>query len=259
MNTSVIARSIEELAIAQLANTQAMDGAMTAKVTRQNYATMTATDGAENAYLKVKPLVPEARAQLLEVRKWQALAQQHSQHAQQVLASLAHIATDAAQSAREATIGWIANDATKTAEATGVHPKANLARVDRLANAIAGAAEPYHLALLRNQKFCAETYSKAKTASSSMQKLIQDAKDLALKAQQLQTSGMGLEAQETYSMASGMMNQAEELRQWSNKLYTQANTACGTSAGYELEEQQAAANAAATTIINAPMKLPERA
>jgi hypothetical protein len=258
MNTSVIRRSIEEFSVAQAANSQSWDASMTANVTRYNYEAMSAADQAEQAWLKVKPLVPEARAQLLEVRRWTAVAQRHASHAQQVLANIEAIPRAAIEAAREATLGWIASDAAKTAEATAANPNAQAAKEDKIANAVAGAAEPYHLALLRNQKFCEETYAKAKSAFSSTQKLIQDAKDLALKAQTLQASGMGLEAQETYSMATGMMNQAEELRLWSVKMYEQANKACGTSAGYVAEEQQAAANKAATIIINAPMELPER-
>merc|ERR1719333_855475 len=42
------------------------------------------------------------------------------------------------------------------------------------------------------------------------------------------------------------------MRQWANKLYNEANTACSGGAGYNME----AANAAATAIINTPMKLP---
>lgn len=69
-------------------------------------------------------------------------------------------------------------------------------------------------------------------------------------------AGLGVDGQQTYAGAVGMINEAESLRQWGNKLYGEANTACGTAGGYEALEQQAAANAAATTIINAPMALP---
>jgi len=67
---------------------------------------------------------------------------------------------------------------------------------------------------------------------------------------------MALDAQESISVAVGMTSQAEELRQWGLKLYEEANVACAGVAGYTAAEQQAAANAAATTIINEPMKLP---
>jgi len=127
-----------------------------------------------------------------------------------------------------------------------------------LAAAVVAAAEPYHLALLRNQKFCQETNAKAKSAHASAVKLMTDAKKLALKAQEMQASGMAPDAQQTFGMAAGMMNEAELLRQWGLKLYGQANTACGALGGYEMLEQQAAANAAATTILNAPMKLPAK-
>jgi len=247
-------RGIEEVAIASNAEKLALKSAKDAFTVRQTLIASQAVSVAQANYLKVRPLLPAARAQLLLVRRFAAMALLHAEHARKVIASSKHIADEAAQKALEAAKGWVKSDAAASAEASSKVDN----RGDRLAAAVAGAAEPYHLALLRNQKFCAETYAKAKSALTSVQKLITDAKKIALKAQELQATGVIPDAQQTYGIASGMMNQAEMLRQWGNKLYGQANTACGTSGGYEMLEQQAAANAAATTIMNAPMKLPPK-
>lgn len=254
LNNAVIMRGIDDLAISQSAMLQASESSKSARATQEELVAQQAQESTEEAYEKLRPLVPKVRSQLLLVKKYNLLTRQHRDHVHLVEEHWRHLQDVASDEARKAVIGWIQNDAHETA----AHGATVDNRGDRLASAVAAAVEPYHLALLRNQKFCAETYSKAKTATSSSQKLQGDAKNLALKAQELQASGRGIEAQESQGIAVGMMSQAEELRQWGSKLYSQANTACSSSAGYVMAEQQAATNAAMTTVINAPMKLPEK-
>jgi len=252
LDSAVMKRGVGEVAIASAAVDQALVSSKDAFTVRQNFIADESVVETKAAYLKVKPLLPSARESLLTVRRYTARAWQYAEHARKVAYSSKFIADEAAKKALEVTKGWIASDAAASALTASKVDN----RGDRLAAAVAGAAEPYHLALLRNQKFCEETYAKAKSAQTSAVKLIDDAKKVALKAQGMQASGLTLEARETWGMAAGMTNQAELLRQWGDKLYGQANTACGTAGGYEVLEQQAAANAAATTIMNAPMKLP---
>lgn len=249
----IAANAKRDVAIASIASKQALASDADASTVQQNFISDEASSGTKASYLKVKPLLPEARAQLLAVRKFAAEARMHAEHAMKVLAGSKHIADDAAQKALEATKGWVARDATASAEAGSTDPN----RKDRMVGVVAAAAEPYHLALLRNQKFCEETYAKAKSAHSSAVNLIDDSKKVAREAQEMQASGMATEARQTWAMASGMTTEADTLRQWSLKLWKQANTACGSSGGYETLEQQAAANAAATTIVNAPASLPD--
>lgn len=253
LENAAIMRGIDELALSQNAMHQAGESQKSAKTSQEELVAQEALAISTEPYEKVKAFVPDARAQVLIVRKFALLASQHRDHTRLVEEGFGRISAEAAEQARKTTLGWIAADASKTAAHTATIDN----RGDRLASAVAAAAEPYHLALLRNQKFCEETYAKSKSAQSSSAKLITDAKKLALKAQELQASGMGIQGQQSFGMASNMMNEAENLRQWGNKLYTQANTACGGAAGYALAEQQAATNAAMTTIINAPMKLPK--
>jgi len=250
IDNAVIIRGMDELALSQNAMLHASESQKLAKTTRQELVSQQALEFVAEPYDKVKGLVPEARAQFLKVRKYAMIASQHRDHAKKVEAEFHRITAEAAEEARKSTLGWIAADAADKAEHTATVDN----RADRLAAAVAAAAEPYHLALLRNQKFCEETYAKAKSAHSSSVKLITDAKALAVKAQQMQASN--LDGRQSFSISSGMMVEAENLRQWGNKLYSQANTACGSAGGYTLAEQQAATNAAMTTIMNAPMKLP---
>lgn len=252
LNSTVIRRSLEELEISKQARNQAAASFWNAKTRQQDLVAMMSTDRAEKAYLKVKPMLPKARAELLEVRRYEAETKMYLRHVLDVVHASRHISDTAAEHALAAAKGWIWSDAKKAAEKSGKVDN----RIDRLAGAVAAAAEPYHLALLRNQKFCAETYSKAKSASENSVKLLEDAKKVALKAQGMQASGLGLEASETKAMANTMSVQAEEMRQWSGKLYNYASTACASTAGYQAQEQQAAAAAAVNTVMNAPMKLP---
>jgi hypothetical protein len=251
-DTSVTQYGIQQLVLSQGADQQAIQSSISAQVSREELVGRQAVDVATSNYDKVRGMTPEARAQLLEVRKFAHRAQQRLDHIKLISNHWKTIVPDAAKAAREAARGWIKESAEKTAE----HSATIDNRMNKLANAVAAAAEPYHLAILRNQKFCDETYSKAKTAQSSSLKLIADSKALALKAQELQTGGLGIDAQSMFGVASGMISQAEELRQWGNKFYNEANAACGGVAGYQMQLAQAATNAAMTTIMNAPMKLP---
>jgi len=107
MESAALKRGIEEIAIANNAFKQASQSAKDAKAAQQNLVAVQAIGSAEAAYTKVKPLLPEARAQFITVRKFAAEAAMHAQHAQEVLFGSRHIAEDAAQKAYEATKGWI--------------------------------------------------------------------------------------------------------------------------------------------------------
>merc|ERR1719326_149050 len=153
---------IDELAISQTARQQASASFKESKAEQQDLVAREAVGKTEEQWTKLKPMVSEAREQLLTIRKLETEAKMHAKHASQVLFGSRAIPEIAVEKAIEATKGWIKSDASKTAETSS---KADN-RLDRLAGAVAAAAEPYHLALLRNQKFCEETYAKAKSAQS---------------------------------------------------------------------------------------------
>jgi len=252
LGQAAMRRGIDELEMSKSAMLYSEGSRASARATQEELSAQTALEGAEIPYEEIKPLLPQVKAEVLEVRKYAFLASQHRAHAEQVGSSFSKIAEVAAEKAKEAIIGWIKADADETAEQSIV---VDNNKADKLAAAVAAAAEPYHLALLRNQKFCEQTYAKAKTANEAMGKLIRDAKKLALNAQQQQAAGQ-MESLEYMIVARGMMVQAEDLRKWANTLYSQANTACSTAGGYTMSMAQAATNAAMTTAINTPMQLP---
>jgi len=253
LGQAAMRRGIDELEMSKSAMLYSEGSRASARATQEELSAQTALEGAEIPYEEIKPLLPQVKAEVLEVRKYAFLASQHRAHAEQVGSSFSKIAEVAAEKAKEAIVGWIKADADETAEQSIVVDNNN--KADKLAAAVAAAAEPYHLALLRNQKFCEQTYAKAKTANEAMAKLIRDAKKLALNAQQQQAAGQ-MESLEYMIVARGMMVQAEDLRKWANTLYSQANTACSTAGGYTMSMAQAATNAAMTTAINTPMQLP---
>lgn len=253
LGQTAMRRGIDELEMSKSAMLYSEGSRASARATQEELSAQTALEGAEIPYEEIKPLLPQVKAEVLEVRKYAFLASQHRAHAEQVGSSFSKIAEVAAEKAKEAIVGWIKADADETAEQSIVVDNNN--KADKLAAAVAAAAEPYHLALLRNQKFCEQTYAKAKTANEAMGKLIRDAKKLALNAQQQQAAGQ-MESLEYMIVARGMMVQAEDLRKWANTLYSQANTACSTAGGYTMSMAQAATNAAMTTAINTPMQLP---
>jgi len=257
LDDTVMDRTKDELQISINAKLQALNSAKAARSQQDSYASHITVAAAQAKYDKISPLVPETRAGSLKVKQFAMLARNHADHVTKVESEMMHIPQLAAEKAKEAVAGWIASEAAKNAEDTHLSPKeAAKVRVDKLAAAVAGAAEPYHLALLRNQKFAQETLNKAKTAQQSAVSLQTKAKQMTATAIQMQTAGAGLDAQTLMGTAHGLMNEAENLRQWGNKLYKQANTADASTGAYVAEEQQAATNAAMTTIINAPMKLP---
>jgi hypothetical protein len=257
LNTTAMRRSLEELSIAENANKQAKAAAKAAMTQRQSFASHVTIKKAVENYEKVEALVPEARAAALKTRMYAAEARQHSDHTLEIEKGYSQIPEMAADRAKEAVQGWIMSDAKASAEASAVSP-ANAAKTkaEKIAANVAAAAEPYHIALLRNQKFAAETYQKAKTAQESSKALQMKAQKMALTAQTLQSSGLGVDAQSMMGEASGMMQEAENLRQWGDKLYKQASTASESTGIYAGYANQAATNAAMTTVVNAPMKLP---
>jgi len=257
LTAAVMKRSAAELAIASNANRQSQITAWDALAQQNHYAAAVAAECSRNTYAKIKDIVPTARSELVKTKMYAMMARQHKDHAEKVEKGFQQIPKMAAQASEQALLSWIKRDATKTAEEGALSgSEAAALRVKKIANAVAAAAEPYHLALLRNQKFAAEAYSKAKSAQQSYKALQDKASKLALTAQQFQASGDGVDAREMFATASSMMNEADNMRQWATKLYDEANSANANAGSYSASQHQAAANAAATQIINAPMKLP---
>lgn len=258
LNTSAMQRGIEELAISRTAKESAQVNVKSALASQKEYLSMRAVMDTGKSWEKVKAKTIEARAAALKVRMYASRARMYANHAAKVAMASRHIVDEAVEKAREAAKEWIKHDAEQTAETTSAELSANLvaSQTDKIAAAVAAAAEPCHLTLLRVQKFCAQTYATAKSTQDSMRQLMTKAQEVAHSAQELQISGRAMEAETTMALAHGLMIQAETMRQHGLIMYKQANDACSGAGYYESCEQQAAANAAGNQIINAPMKLP---
>merc|ERR1719236_25276 len=130
-------------------------------------------------------------------------------------------------------------------------------RAQRVAKNVAAAMQPYHLAMLRAQKGAATMHAKAVGATDSAQKLSDKAEAMAAQAQGMQSAGMTMQAQQLMMMAHGAMNAASNLRGAAMNLYALSNKINSSVGAWQVSESEAAANAAATTKFNPPMKFPK--
>jgi len=255
--TEVLNRAVEQLTIAESAHGAALQSDKGMLVNQQEHVAIRATEDAEAAVAKTLPVSSKAKEAVLETQMWAEKAQHYADHAKEVVAAAQTIAADAAGRVDEYIAGWIREDAYKEAErAEKSKNETEYDRTRKIAGSVAAAAEPYHLALLRAQKFVEETYTRAKSARESTQKLSDEAKRLANNAQGLQASGLGVQAQQMMLLAHDTMNKAVEMKTWSEKLYDQASRINDSIGRYQLSMSQAAANAQATTFVNPSARLP---
>lgn len=245
------------MTIAKAANEEAKANTEASAAVQQEVVASLAKQAAEDAFDVARPSIPEAKKALTKVQAWTLEAQRSAAHAQQIADEAKHIVERAAEKAANAIQMQIRADAHAAAEKrASMAGESTEAREMTMLNAVAGAAEPYHLMMLRQQKLVEESYWKAKSAQKSATSLQEKAKELAGKAQELQAKGDTVYAQQLMSMAHGTMAAAQEMKGWALKLYNQANTVGGGVGYYELAMGQAAANVAMTKLINTPPALP---
>lgn len=97
LDSAVMRRGISEVAIASAAVNQALVSSKDAFTVRQNFIADQSVVATKALYLKVKPLLPQAREQLLTVRRYTARAWQYADHARKVAYSSKFIADEAAK------------------------------------------------------------------------------------------------------------------------------------------------------------------
>lgn len=257
LDAAVLRTATDNLAIAQNANMQARQSMEATMVHQQALLAAMSANAAEKEYETVKGLAPAARAKAVEARMWAAKALYYAEHATEAAAATKMLPQWAAKKADEAVLGWIREDAKKAAEAAAVTPvEAQAHRHKQAVEAVAAAAEPYHLAVLRTQKFVQETYEKAKSSMSLAQQLRDKAFATATDAQALQAEGEGFRAMQLMGTAHQTIRQAENARQWALKFYGQANEAQKGIGAYQMGEVSAAETAAQSTQVNPPARLP---
>jgi len=227
----------------------AMQGAMTARK---------ALDDTLDAFDLARESVPLTKAAETATRAWRRNAETHAINAVAVAKKAETITIDAAKKAAAEIMVMITDEAHKAAkDAHEASKDWKKKRAERVAQNVAAAMAPYHLAYLRAQKGAALIHAKAVAATDSAQKLADKAEAMAAQAQGLQTAGMTMQAQQLMMMAHGAMNAASNLRGAAMNLYALSNKINSSVGAWQVSESEAAANAAATTKFNPPMKFPE--
>lgn len=258
INQTLLERAEANLVVANTAKSESEANAKDTLTTQQELVANMAQEAAEDEYDKASKAVPQANAAAKEVAVYTLEAFRHAKHAQKVAAEARDIAANAANAAAEAIRVQIQQEAYAKAEAANKTAVEDFAanKKKKIANAVAAAAEPYHIALLRAQKATQETYTKAKGCLDSAQKLAAKADEMATVASTLQANGVLVQARQMMTIAHGTMASAIKLKTWSAKLYNQANELNKSLGYYQMAMSQAAANAAAVTLVNPAPVMP---
>lgn len=254
----VMSRAEENLDIATSATSESKNNKEEVLALQQTMKARKALDDTLDAYDLARESVPLTKAAEVATRVFQRDSENHAKNAVVVAKKAETITVDAAKKAAAEIMVMIEKEAHKAAvEANEASKDWKKKRAERVAQNVAAAMQPYHLAMLRAQKGAAVMHAKAVAATDSAQKLADKAEGMAAEAQGMQTAGMTMQAQQMMMMAHGAMNAASNLRGAAMKLYDMANKINRSVGAWQVSESEAAANAAATTLFNPPMKFPE--
>jgi len=250
-------RAGEQLVVAQAAEAVAETSAKGMLVDQQALVASMAVETAEEDFAKGMPAAPKAKAALTAAQRFLAEAQYHANHARRVEEEMRRLPETAAQTAVQTIENEVQREAYAAAElANALPPETPLQRRKKFAERVAAAMEPYHLALLRAQKFVVVNYAKAKSAVSTAQRLADEAQRLASSAQRLQATGLTVQAKQTMLLAYSTMQNAGSMREWAQKLYAEAQKVNDSVGQYQLAEVQAAMQAAKTVPVKVQPTLP---
>lgn len=187
-----------------------------------------------------------------QATNWALEAQKHLFHARQVAADmrvLPELAQAAAKKAVEEEVREIANAAAESAARQVPAAPSKEERLRKVAEKVAAAAEPFHLAELRVEKGAEDLLSRAQQAAAESKRLAEKAMDQAKRAQALQASGHTGEAQRTMAAAHSSMQQSMDERANVPKLYEQYVKLMKSLGPYKQQEQSAAAEAASSAAV----------
>jgi len=254
----VLRRTEENLELAATAKSESKNNLEEVLAMQQTMKARKSLDDALDAYDVARESVPLTKAAETGTRVFQRDSENHAKAAVEVAKKAQTITIDAAKKAAAEIMAMIEEEAHKAAEEAHEASKDwKKKRAERVAQNVAAAMQPYHLAYLRAQKGAATMHAKAVAATDSAQKLADKAEAMAAQAQGMQSAGMTMQAQQLMMMAHGAMNAASNLRGAALKLYDMANKINRSVGAWQVSESEAAANAAATTLFNPPMKFPK--
>lgn len=256
----VLTRAEENLELATYANSESKNNKEEVLAMQETSKAREALDETLDAYDLARESVPLTKAAEVATRVFRRSSEVHAEDTQKVAKKAETITVDAAKKAAAEIMSMIEEQAHKAAEDANEASKDwKKRRAERVAKNVAAAMQPYHLAMLRAQKGAAQMHAKAVAATDSAQALADKAEAMAAQAQGLQTAGATMQAQQMMMMAHGAMNAASNLRGSAMNLYNLANKINRGVGAWQVHESEAAANAAATTLFNPPMKFPEPA
>jgi len=218
--------------------------------------------GAEEAYDLARDTVPMSKQASTRARVYAYNTEKARQDAQSVVPEMKKIAPNAAKAAASAIMAQLKQEAIDEAEKRGASDAANWAATkDKMAvGAVAGAAMPYHLAIMRAQKAAAQYKTRADATIEGAKKLVNAAQQAAATSMALQAGGKFVEAREYMMNAHAMMNDAVKMQGWASKFQATAGKVGGSVTngviGFAEQMGMAAANIAATFGTDSPMPLP---
>lgn len=221
-----------------------------------------ALQAAEDSYELARNTVPESKASATRARVHAYNTDTARKDAQSVVPEMKGIAPAAAKAAAAWIMAQLKKEAIAEAEKRGNDDAANwAARKDNMkANALAGAAMPYHLAMMGAQKASAEYKHRADSAIAGAKKLVAAAQQAAATAQVLQAGGHFIEVREYMANAHAMMNDAVKMQGWAAKFQAIAGKVGGSvtngAIGFSEQMGMAAGNLNAIWGNDNPMPLP---
>jgi len=213
---------------------------------------------AKEAYDLARASVPLTKAAATEAKISAvntAVARKETENSRDQLAAIPQVAADAAAMM---IMNQIKAEAISHAEKTAAQVHANFAATKdkRIATAVAGMVQPYHLAVMRAQKASAVYKQKADSAMHSAMALERQAQAFASQAQGYQSAGYPVQATHYMMMAHGMMNDVTKLVGYANKFQGDAVKSGGAVPRWQLEEGTAANFVKGTWMEDPPMPLP---
>jgi len=217
---------------------------------------------AEDAYELARDTVPMSKQAATRARVYAFNTQKAKKDAQSVPPEMGKIAPNSAKAAAVVIMAQLKQEAIEEAEKKGAHDAATWAATkDKMAvGAVAGAAMPYHLAMMRAQKAASQYKSRADATIEGAKKLVTAAQQAAATSQVLQAGGKFIEAREYMMNAHAMMNDAVKMQGWASKFQATAGKVGGSITngvnGFAEQMGAAAANIAATFGTDSPMALP---
>jgi len=261
LDVVALARGEDQVIMAAGASVSAEHNAKATVAHKAELSAALAKEAAEDAYKEGLPAYAEVHEALGTAKAWALEASRHAAHAKQMAWEARHIAEKAAEKAVQAVEAQVEEDARVSAVKAAAVPTSNSGpmRAKTITANVAAAAEPFHIALLREQKRAAEDYQKAHKAVEAAIKLGQDAQIMAKNAQEMQENGMGLQASFTMTRAHSTMQAAANMKAYAYHLYDEAVLLNSRLGQYGLDMGQAAANAAGATPQDPVPVLPDEA